>query len=554
MVMMEERHIVEEEYHFHLRDITLLHIEVGLVVAFIMGILTLILQWGWTGVYFGGAGAFLAGWKLTSYIRLLIEQVKDIQAERSQAKQIAAPKGDKDTRLLTNWRDDGDNVLVPEEQAEHVTSSSETRFLPVFPTYPENETLRLGKEVATGRRFDPHFDMALGRGFVSAGVQGSGKSMLNGRIVEQAGKCDIPTVVLDHKGEYDPITELPFLNGFRVGATNEFDFMLTVDNAYQLVSLVMKNHYQAVVNLPSYGDAWVDRAQIVAAVSKALMSYARNQFRQNKKPLPCLVLVDEAQLYIPQHRDLLPSEAQENRKALSDLNSTLYALATNGRSNGYTMLFSAPSLTFIAKAFIKSCEIKVLMKHTEKNDLDMCEEIVNKSVAARQDMHTFPAGTGVVFGLTEDEMVVKFDKKQSDDRSETPKLARLREPRQDTDDYPVYRTPEPTPVRSPLPEQRAHHTYQHPKTLPPLGDLVWRNGNETVPQPEPPAQEIRYAPRVQPPVAPVRQSVPKLRPELQMVLNVYSPGMPYRDLGKMLGIGKDKAGELLKELRDLGLL
>ncbi|GCE49269.1 uncharacterized protein DUF87 [Thermosporothrix hazakensis] len=345
------------------------------------------------------------------------------------------------------------------EEEEDAERSEEASLTPVFPPYPDDETLRLGqaidretlrelvntyaqnrKQYATtevvGRRFDPHIDALFGAGMTVAAVQGSGKSILCGLVIEQAGKCGSPAIVLDHKGEYATLGELPFLHVLLAGgpeAQRQAEqlrlpfFALTPATVSAFVQKVMQERLQAVVLLPSYGDGWLDRAQIVAAVGQGLMRYAQRQRAQSQEIIPCLVLLDEAQLYIPEKVGLLPPEARQNTEILQALSNAFFALVSNGRSNGYTMCFATQSLTYIAKWAIKSCQIRIFMRHAEHNDLNMCEEILGgKGVATREDMESLPPGVGVVFGFTQRPMLVKFDKRQSRDLSETPGIRRLR--------------------------------------------------------------------------------------------------------------------------------
>lgn len=299
---------------------------------------------------------------------------------------------------------------------------------PFFEQFKANETLQLGHVAGTEQRFDPHVNGLIGQGLIAAAMQGWGKSQLVGRIVEQCGKCGMMVVLFDHKGEHETITELPYINGLRAGADASADFQLTAENAPEFVRLVMKKRHQAIINLPSYGIKWLDRAIIVAAVGRELMNYAEEKRRNRQRVMPCLVLLDEAQLYIPQDPTLLPPEAQENKQVLGELKNVCFALATNGRSAGYTMGFATQSLTFIAKWAIKSCAIQVFGRHVEKNALDMCESIIDSDIATRAELKTFPKGQGVVFGFTEDPLVVQFEKKESRDLSETPTIEWLREP------------------------------------------------------------------------------------------------------------------------------
>lgn len=355
----------------------------------------------------------------------------------------------------------GRGAKVVEGTTSRSTDNTES-FEPVFPAYRDDETIRLGQAIdkkaltlltaanqarkalpeVAGRRFDLHINSLFGQGVILAAAQGSGKSMLNGLIIEQAGACDSPAIIFDHKGEYPPIAELNYLSGLIVGGEMARRiatkigapyFALTPDNALEFVTTVFAKRHQAIIVLPSYGDSWLARAEIVAAVGKALMIYAARQRAEEKKLLPCLVFLDEAQLYIPQNSELLPPEARdkENKTVLNSLQNAFFALVSNGRSNGYTMCFATQSLTYIAKWAIKSCQVKILMRHVEHNDLNTCEEILGpKAIVRREDLETLPPGVGIVFNLTPKPMIVQFDKRESRDESETPGVERLREAKQ----------------------------------------------------------------------------------------------------------------------------
>lgn len=332
---------------------------------------------------------------------------------------------------------------------------------PIFPRYKDDETLRLGQAIdkqalkvltrafqtdprarlprVAGQRFEPHINALFGKGAIFAAVQGSGKSMLNGLIIEQAGECDAPAIVLDHKGEYPPITELGHLSGMIAGGESAERkaaqlgvpyFALTTENADAFVEMVIAEHLQAIVVLPSYGESWLAKAEIVAEVGQALMRYSGRQRQQEKKVLPCLIFLDEAQLYLPQNPNLLPPEAKRNQDVLDNLSNAYFSLVSNGRSNGYTMCFATQSLTYIAKWAIKSCQIRVIMRHVEHNDLKMCEEIIGSGLITREEIEIMPSGVGVAFGFTPRPMIVQFDTRKSRDESETPGVERLRHHRQ----------------------------------------------------------------------------------------------------------------------------
>ena len=413
---------------------------------------------------------------------------------------------------------------------------------PLFPVYDEDVTLRLGRVVATGERFDPHFNALIGKGWVAAANQGFGKSILNGVIIERAGRCGLPVIVLDHKGEYHTVKELSFMNALLVGDSGT-DYALPIGNGSDELALyadafiehVMQGRYQAIISLPSYGSGWLGKATISAAIGQALMRYAEKQRRLGNKLLPCLVIMDEAQLYLPQDQTLLPPEALENKATLSELKNAYFALVSNGRSAGYTLGFATQSLTYLAKWAIKSSQVRIFGRHAEKNDLDMCESIINPLVATRKDIETFPPGVGVVFGLTPQPMIVQFDKKQSRDESETPKMEMLRRP------------------RSVLQEQRVQ-----PRVYVPLPQRSVESDVQPVtpmrPYIVPTQQEREVTQPLHRQVETTGHFTSALTKEQQTALRLYRNGMTYRELAALMTqsgveIGKDKAGELIKLLK-----
>jgi len=407
---------------------------------------------------FGGAIAAIAGWNAPPVIRFIRDSLP--QHEELQPFQLLTRKepGGRSVvdRLMGHYPTEDEPITEPVsttgmealplrktkgvpgsasvEQArtqEIAQTIVECAAPAVFPRYADDETLQLGQVLATSQRFDPHINALFGKGLIASAVQGSGKSQLIGRIIEQAAKCGVPVVVFDHKGEYAPICDLPFVHGLRAGSEKltarvPSAYNLMVDNADSFVALVMHQHHQAIVHLPSYGDGWVDRAAIVAEVGQALMRHANHCREHSIELIPCLVLLDEAQLYIPQNKNLLPPEAQKNAEVLDNLSNAYFALVSNGRSNGYTVGFATQSLTYVAKWAIKSCQVRIFGRHAEKNDLDMVESIINPNVATREDMEALAPGQAVVFGFTPQPMIVQFDRRLSRDNSETPGIERLR--------------------------------------------------------------------------------------------------------------------------------
>lgn len=519
--------------------------------------------------------------------------------------------------------------ILPPQQSE---SLGVTDVLPenvgerLFPHYPEAHTLRLGSVLSTGQRLEPHVNSVIGEGMVTCAVQGSGKSILNGLMLEQARKSGMPFLALDYKGEYWPIIELPGTRGLLAGSSayaaklgaTACELLPTQESADAFVARVMTEELHAIVNLPSYGDSWAAKAKIVAEVGKALQRWAAREKEREHILIPCLVLLDEAQLFLPQQTDLLPAEAkrQENAEILSAMNNAYFSLVTNGRSNGYTCLFATQSLTFIAKWAIKSCKVRVFMQHVEKNDLDSLERIIGTQVASRHDVETFPKGVGVVMGLTQYPVVVKFDMKCSRDLSETPDIGRLEQRRAQQLERTRYQQEQVKQARSYMPpaddnsseraainrllesgeitaatalrlisqlseapyaEERQEAPY---RSSMPAGKLVLPGAQP--PSYAAPTQRMVSRPPMREQRAQHLYAVPKatemedlpvveqpessghftsaLSPELQRALDTFRPGMSYRDLADAMTeryqvkINKDKAGLFIKQLKERHLI
>jgi len=296
----------------------------------------------------------------------------------------------------------------------------------VFPRYPIDETLPLGRVTTSGQRFDPHMDHLNGEGLVVAGTQGAGKSNVAALVGESAGRCNMPTVIFDLKREYHTLVDV-VPNGLRAGHISHQHevgpgyFVLTEDNAHEFVHEVMTNGYQAIVDLPSYGDSLEESARVIAAVVNGLMNWSQAQKPEDR--IPCLVMLDEAHWFLPQRQELSPTIHKETLQALQ---SAFFRIVNTGRSYGFTMCFFTQSIANLQKWAIKNCKRKIIMKHVEKNDLDRCEEEVEESVATRAEIANLEPGVGIVIGFTKEPVMVQFDRRQSRHDSHTPKIERVK--------------------------------------------------------------------------------------------------------------------------------
>ena len=224
----------------------------------------------------------------------------------------------------------------------------------------------------------------------------------------------------------------------------------------------MAGKHQAIVDLQSYGGNLTEAAKIITAVLNSFLAWAKAQGEDNC--LPCLMMLDEAQMFLPQNPQLSTLSAE----TINTLQAAFFQMCNMGRSLGYTMCFFTQSIANLQKWAIRNCQRKVVGIHVEKNDLDRCEEEVDEDVATREQIKTMPEGVGVVIGFTPTQQLVKFDKRVSRHVSNTPSVARLRKPLQEqrvTYVAPLvqpYRPPTSTvavaePTRKPMEESEDEH-------------------------------------------------------------------------------------------------
>ncbi|HEY7414630.1 MAG TPA: DUF87 domain-containing protein, partial [Ktedonobacteraceae bacterium] len=111
-------------------------------------------------------------------------------------------------------------------------------------TGPDDEIMYLGKMLNSGQPFNIHADRLFGEGLFVAGNQGSGKSVLLARLVEQFSKCSVPCVVFDLKPDFYTITR-KFASAINAGHpeyAGQFEgsyYGLTVENVDDFIANVL---------------------------------------------------------------------------------------------------------------------------------------------------------------------------------------------------------------------------------------------------------------------------------------------------------------------------
>lgn len=295
----------------------------------------------------------------------------------------------------------------------------------VFPCFPPDETMQLGKVVSTGQRFDPHIDWFLGDGGIIAGQPGVGKSNLIGLMASNTARCGMASIVIDYKREYYTLRQIaPSFcwvgHASFAAEARESYYILNKETAAELADIIMTWRFLAVIDVPSYAGHANELAEALTALLNALMD--RAQAQQETDRLPCLIFVDEAHNFWPEERKLSAFSTMR-KESFDALQAAHNRIVTGGRSYGYTMILATQRIANIAKWAIAPLQIKVIMRHRELNDLKRCKEDAGE--ADQKALTTLEPGQGIVIGLTDDPMTVQFDLQPARHVSVTPTIRRV---------------------------------------------------------------------------------------------------------------------------------
>lgn len=434
--------------------------------------------------------------------------------------------------------DQAEDVPDEDDAEEDEESGDQPREYPTL--------IELGK-LAAGQKYLMHINGLLGNGGLVAGCQGAGKSNLLGLLAHGASKCGVGVLIIDYKGEFWPVIDVVDI-GVRAGhpdlaaEVGEQYFVLTPGTAPDFVDMFMTfsdQGFVAVIDVPSYGGEVNLLAETLTLVLNELMNWSQRQKPADR--LPCLVLTDEAHNFVPEQPNR--SGLRMARPQFDALQSAYTRILNAGRSYGFTAVMATQRLTNIAKWSISNLQVKVIMRHTEKNDLDRCEEEAG-DIANRATVKNLPQGSGIVIGLSPDAQIVAFKKQPARHISVTPQIERVHERRGREIVKPRFsrvlasnRTaarPAPVPARqeSPFAGDPMHSLKMY--SLP--------ADNPQAEQPTAPDAPDKWEQSYKHPT-----KAPSVL--MQRAQTIYRSGMNYRDLQQALTIDQKTAIGLLKQLK-----
>ena len=433
---------------------------------------------------------------------------------------------DKYTRLLPSVDqvdDEEETRLVDEPQDEQLAPGGRVAAI-----IGENPRRRLD----LADNFQPDAEAPLATGVFFAAMPGAGKTVAMARFLEQyILLCTLACVIFCLEGDLRSIVESGLCPRGLIAGPDDIPSM----------RYVIEHRVQLVIDLQQCrkpGEEFVNyelAGQLIARVVKELLNaHAAIKAATGKTPLPCLLALDETQMWGPQN----PPSYLEG-KTYKDLLDTLTVVATRGRKYGVVPFLAAQRIAKVHNDIIAGCEMRVLGKTDLDNDITRYRKYVSKEAISDQGIRSLGKGQMIVC-MNGKLVIVQFKNRKSIHTSHSPHLTSAL-------NNPVGRIPSEIlaasaaasrpveaarPAPAPIPSYTPRQTETNMKRPAP---------EDATRQPLPFPQEVRAA-RV------------GLAGELQAAQEVLRPGMTYGDLGRAMGYSDDEARALWQELKRRGLL
>jgi hypothetical protein len=216
--------------------------------------------------------------------------------------------------------------------------------VPSSASISDNDVLVL----ADNLRVHPDVLIGNGNGIFGSGVQGSGKTGILVRILEQAAQFHVPMVVFDREGDI-----LPAVEKFPRGVVGTYQNCPSAKD-------VIKNGLQVIYDLSSW-ETMDDRGNFIASMVNSLYKVVDGLPVSHRTP--CLIALDEAALFLPQRRGEVFSE-----DVIRTMINAFHNVATTGRKRGLTPVLFTQKISEINK-LVLSPGTYIMGRQTVHTDL-----------------------------------------------------------------------------------------------------------------------------------------------------------------------------------------
>jgi len=217
-----------------------------------------------------------------------------------------------------------------------------------------------------------------------------GKSYTAAKACEELGRLGLPFVIIDPEGEYYSLREKYVVLVVGVQKEENCDVNVGVEHAELLVGQFLDNRIPMILDLSSPDLEEEDAHLFLAEFMKALI------LREARLRMPCLVVIDEADEYIPErgHKTRGPDYEQFSK------------LVKKGGKRGIGTVVISHRPTWVAKDLLAKCQNWILLSQTFRPDLDRLVDLTRIDRQALLRLKGRSEGECLLYGAFTGERVV----------------------------------------------------------------------------------------------------------------------------------------------------
>jgi len=270
---------------------------------------------------------------------------------------------------------------------------------------------------ANGRDFSiSGQELVTGRTCIIA-QSGAGKSWTIAVLCEQLCRYHIGFCIIDTEGEYFSLKDRFDLTW--IGADDECDYDIErIDNLKEILRDSIHSGIPVI-----YDVSEVEMTEKVSRLADILYDLATEERK------PYLLIVEEADKFIPQSRDSIKKIEEISRR---------------GRKRGLGLMVATQRPAIVTKNVLSQCNNQIIGKLSIENDLKAVDLFFGSKREVEELSSLNPGDFFIMGGLTREKTRMRFGKRETKHRGLTPILTpRAPDPVQDVpDEFPDENTPD----------------------------------------------------------------------------------------------------------------
>jgi len=218
-----------------------------------------------------------------------------------------------------------------------------------------------------------------------------GKSYTAAKICEELCRNGVAFIIIDPDGEYYSLREKFTVFVVGVGKDENCDVSVGAEHAEALSRQFLASRIPLIIDL---SGADVDEEEAHAFLAQ-FMDYLIRE--EGALRIPCLVVIDEADEYIP----------ERGHKTRGEDYAQFSKLVKKGGKRGIGTVIISHRPTWVAKDLLAKCQNWILMNQRYKDDLERIEDLTRIPLATLMGLKERKVGEALLYGaITKDKSIV----------------------------------------------------------------------------------------------------------------------------------------------------